>query len=269
MHLRRVEFIFWTLAVLVAPWAAYGAWVHLVGQPGGDGPLRHAAVGFAVALWLAIGGRLAPRLAWASRVPIVAFRLWLNRRWRWTYAIAPEPIAHGTRRIWVSRALQPDERSAAACVAAALDALAAVQPSRAARLERLGVQFAVLPMHAVAGYLPSANVLAVDPATALAESVEVLASIIVHESNHALLASRGLVHPLLQPRSEHLARLDQWLFGRRLFLLGNQDDVRRISELVTGAMHADDSVPAHWRRVKSGVDRLQEGLQRMYGQGHR
>ena len=262
MHLRRAEFIVWTLAILVAPWAAYGVWVHLVGQPGGNGPLHLAVAGFAVALWFAIGGRLPLHLAWASRVPIVAFRLWLNRRWRWTYAIAPEPIVHGTRSIWVSKALQPDEQSAVARVTAALEVLAAVQPSRAARLERLGVQFAVLPMHAVAGYLPSANVLAVDPATALAESVEVLASIIVHESNHALLASRDLVHPLLQERSEHLARLDQWLFGRRLVLLGTPDDVRRIGELVMGAMQTDDSLPARWRGVKAGMTRLQEGLKR-------
>jgi hypothetical protein len=260
MHLRRSEFVFWTVAVLVAPWAAYGARVALLGRPPGNGPMLLAIAGFAVALWFAIGGTLPWHLAWASRAPVIAFRLWTNRRWKWTYAIAPEPLRHGAHVIWVSKALGPNEKSAVARVAESLAVLATVQPSRAARLERLGVQLAVMPTPGYAGYLPSANVIAVDPA-ALSESADVLASIIVHESNHAVLAARRLLHPLLEERTERLARLDQWVFGRRLFQKGKVDEARRVGELVQGAMRADNSWRARYLRAKAGMARLHEGLE--------
>lgn len=261
MHLRRAEFVFWTLVILVAPWSAYGAWVGFGGQPRGDAPLRLAVAGFAVALWFAIGGALPWHLAWASRVPIVACSRWFNRRWRWTYAIAPEPIRRGPRSIWVSKALAPSEQSAAARVAEALDVLATVQPSRAARLGRLGVHLAVMPIGSPASYLPSANVVALDPVT-LDEAVPVLAGIIVHESSHALLASRRLLHPLLTQRVERMARRDQLLFGRRLLLRGQVEEAYRLKDWAVAAAQADLSFLARWKRVKAGVDRLYEGAAR-------
>jgi hypothetical protein len=264
MYLRKSEFLFWTLMVLVMPWAAYGAYVALVGRPSGDGPFQLALAGFAVALWFAIGGALPWRLAWAVRAPVVAFRLWLARRWRWTFAIAPEPLRHGAHAIWVSRALGPDERHAVVRVSKALEALAILQPSRAARLKRLGVHLAVVPLHSYAAYFPSANLLAVDPA-ALAESVEALASIIVHESNHALLASRRLVHPLLEERGEQLARLDQRIFGLALLRAGKVAEARRVLDLVRGSARADYGWRARLAGVKASIARQHEGLKRNDG----
>jgi hypothetical protein len=170
-------------------------------------------------------------------------------------------LQYGACTIWVSKALGPNERGAVARVAEALTVVATVAPSRAARLKRLRVQLAVIPMHAYGGYLPSANVLALDP-SALAEAVEVIAGIIVHEGNHALVASRNLMHPLLKERTERAARRDQLLFGRRLLLAGKVDEAYRVRALVIGAIQADDSFRAHWHRVKAAFARLQEGIER-------
>jgi hypothetical protein len=110
--------------------------------------------------------------------------------------------------------------------------------SWAARLTRLGVHFAVAPLHSYAAFFPSANLLALDP-TALAESIEALASIIVHESNHALLASRRLLHPLLEERTERLAGLDQRIFGLALVRAGKVAEARRVLDIYLGWVRSD------------------------------
>jgi len=257
MHLRRSEFLFWIIVVLVAPWAAYRAYVALVGGPTGNGPVWLAWAAFAAAIWS--GGALPWRLAWAVRAPVVAVRLWLGRRWRWTFAIAPEPMRHGPHAIWVSRALGPDQRDAVGRVSEALEALAILQPSRAARLKRLGVHFAVAPLHSYAAYFPSAKLVAIDPRV-LGESIEALASIIVHESNHALLDSRRLMHPLLEERTERLARLDVRLFGLALLRAGKVAEARRVLDLVRGSARADYGWRARLAGTKAAIARQSEGL---------
>ena len=253
--MRQLEYYAWSFALLLSPWLAYGALVAGIGQPGAGRFLFVTIVVFLIVLRLASRRTLQWRLAYLSRVPVVALRRQATRRWRWLYRIEENPVRLGTHAIWVSRVLTMDQRARLIRVREALSSLALVQPSRAARLTRLGVAFAVTPLPATAIYLTSANVLALDP-SALDEPAEVLAGLMVRESIHARLDAYRLMHPMLEQRTKRLATKDQLLFATRLNQLGKTLEALRLQEFAVASFRADSSLRARWQSIVSNEERI-------------
>ena len=190
-----------------------------------------------------------------AQLPLVALRLRVNDTWRWVYRVSPAPIQVGDESIWVSAALGHEHKALLPKFAAALARIAVLAPSRYARLHRLRVELAVLPMPVLAAYMPRTRVLAIDTSV-LQESDDIIAGILVHELSHALMASKGFVHPMLTKRMERIATMDQLLFAARLDGEGLQDDAMRIRHMCHSSGKYMDTFRGRWKATRDNLDRL-------------
>lgn len=252
--MSRLERYLWNGVLLATPWLSYFAIAGRFGEAAADRLYWLFVFMLVTALVLAASNWFAWLMAREVRRALTTLRLQTNRAWKWTHAIEPEQVTVGATRIWVGKGVSGSQREQLARVSEALAIVGEILPSRLGRMRRLGTQLAVAHSPAYAAYIPGANALVIDP-HALAESPAVLASIIVHELNHALTSTRGMVHPWQFRRMERLACLDQYDFARRLYHRGRPADALRIRDLVAGSMRADMSFRTRWKRIRESVDR--------------
>lgn len=257
--MSRSEFYFWSAALLLAPCLAFAALLAHGGPAAAERFSPEVIGALVVAIVLVIRGNVQWHLAWAARVPIMPFREFLSRQWKWLYYIEEQPIQVGALSIWVSKAVTPAQRALLTRVPEALAILAEVQPSRAARLKRLGVGFAVAPLPGIGMFIPGDKIIALDPVL-LPESPELMACIVVHEGNHALVWSRGLLHSLLELRTEHAARMDQLVFVERLAMRGQDDEAIRLRKMINEPHDHDYTFRARMKRIGDNQHRLAESL---------
>jgi hypothetical protein len=240
--MRRSERYLWNALLLASPLITRLAIADWSGNGEADRMDWVLGIWFVCAISLALSGQFAWIMARAIRVAVLPIRRWANRRWRWALYILPEAVLVGSERIWVSRELASHEREQLGRITEALDVLRELAPGRIARMHRIGIALVVapIPTKAAATFLPSANIIVISPG-ALAESAPVLASLLVHELNHARVDERGLLNTLHLERLERLARVDQYHFGYRLHLRGLTRDAERICQHVidTGGLRRE------------------------------
>jgi len=252
--MSRLERYLWNGVLLATPWLSYFAIADRFGEAAADRLYRLFVFMMVAALVFAASNWFAWLMAREVRRVLTALRLQTNRAWKWSHAIEPEQMTVGSTRIWVGKGVSSNQREQLARVSEALAIVGEILPSRLERMRRLGTQLAVAHNAAYAAYFPGANALVIDP-QALAESPAVLASILVHELNHALTSTRGTVHPWHLRRMERLACLDQYNFAGRLYRRGQLADALRIRDLVAGSMQADTSFRTRWKRARESIDR--------------
>lgn len=252
--MSRLERYLWNGLLLAIPWLSYFAIADRFGDAAADRLYWLFVFMLVGVVMLATSNWCAWLMAREVRRALTALRLQTNRAWKWSHAIETEQVTIGVTRIWVGKGVSSSQREQLSRVTEALAIVEEILPSRLERMRRLGTQLAVAHSAAYAAYIPGANALVIDP-QALAESPGVLASILVHEMNHALTFTRGLVHPWQLRRMERLACLDQYNFAGRLYHRGQTTDTFRIRDLVAGSMQADTSFRTRWNRARESIDR--------------
>lgn len=255
--MSRAERYLWNGLLIAGAWVAYFEVESRYGTAAADEVRWVFMLLLATAVIIAASGEFARSMGWQVRRPITAFRLWSNRSWKWSLGVLHEPRSIDGLRLWVGRGLSPKHDEQLPRVAEAMAIVERARPSRIGRLRRLGVQIAVAHIPGYALYMPGVNVLAIDPA-ALDESPAVLASLLVHELNHALTTSRGFLHPWLDERTERLACRDQYNFGFHLHASGYRFEGLRARELALHSLHPDRRWRTRWKGVAESIRRRSE-----------
>jgi hypothetical protein len=196
--------------------------------------------------------RIVHALGWWTRALVTRSRVSHTRkRWRWLFEIDEEMVDAGGQRLVVARRLTDAQRASLPKIAEALGIVEAVQPSRASRIKRLGIELGVAITPGAAVHISGTRVVLLDADFVASEAPAVLAGVLVHESNHVLLQSKGIPqHPWLTRRWEALADRDAMVFAVRAWNDGYHADAHRVKDFVV----ANEAAPTSFvSRVKAFI----------------
>lgn len=196
--------------------------------------------------------RIVYALGWWTRALVARSRVSFTRRhWRWMFEIDEDMADAGGQRLLVARRLTDAQQASLPKITEALRIVEAVQPSRASRIKRLGIELGVAITPGAAVHISGTRVILLDADFVASEAPAVLAGVLVHESNHVLLQSMGVPqHPWLTRRWEALADRDEMVFALRAWNDGYHADAHRMKDFVV----ANEAAPTSFvSRVKASI----------------